>query len=379
MLEVALRHRLGAFALEVDFAAPATGVTALFGVSGSGKSTVINAIAGLMRPDHGAIRLDGTVFVDRARGIDLPAWRRRIGYVFQDARLFPHLRVRDNLLYGWRRLPAGIERPPVDPVVELLGIGHLLDRRPGGLSGGEKQRVALGRALLTSPRLLLMDEPLAALDAARKDDILPYIERLRDEHRLPIVYVSHVIEEVARLADTLVVLAAGKTVAAGPLVEVMSRFDLAPLLGRYEVGAVIMAEVAGHDAGYDLTMLAFPGGALKVPGLDRPVGAAVRLRIRARDVAIGLHPPEGLSIQNVLAARIAAIAPDSGPYAELRLDVGPTPLLARVTRQSVDQLGLVAGRPVHALIKSVAIDRSNFGLASAPEEARHVPEPAILA
>ena len=228
MLDVALRKRLGSFVLDAAFAAPTDGVTALFGSSGAGKSTIVHAIAGLTRPDSGHIRVGDRTLYDAAAGIEQPPRRRRIGYVFQEARLFPHMRVRDNLMYGYRRAPKGDRRIELDAVVELLGIEALLARRPLTLSGGERQRVALGRALLAQPRLLLMDEPMAALDVGRKAEILPYIERLRDELRLPIVYVSHSVEEVARLADTVVVLEQGKVAAAGAIADVMARTRSVP-------------------------------------------------------------------------------------------------------------------------------------------------------
>ncbi len=364
MLDVAIRHRQGAFSLDVAFSAPERGVTALFGPSGSGKSTVINAIAGLVRPAEGVIRFDGITFFDRGRGIDLPVERRRIGYVFQDARLFPHLRVEGNLLYGWRRVPESERRIPVDAVVDLLGLRPLLRRPPYTLSGGERQRVALGRALLAQPRLLLMDEPLAALDLPRKAEILPYIERLRDELRLPIVYVSHAVEEVVRLADLLVVMTEGRAVAAGPLIEVMNRLDLRAVTGGYDFGAVIEAAVAGHDEPFRLTVLDTAGGELRVPRFEAPPGRRVRVRIRARDVALARCPPEQSSVLNVLTGRVAEIELEDGPDAVVRIDLGSgAVMLATVTRLSVHRLDLRIGETVHALIKAVALERGGAMLA----------------
>ncbi|MBI3514568.1 MAG: molybdenum ABC transporter ATP-binding protein, partial [Proteobacteria bacterium] len=303
MLEVALSHRLGAFALEAQFAS-GPGLTALFGRSGAGKTSVVNAIAGLVRPDQGRIVVDGTELVDTSRGVFVPKHRRRIGYVFQEDRLFPHLTVRHNLLFGRWFTPRAERRGSLADVVALLGLEPLLDRRPRALSGGEKQRVAIGRALLANPRLLLMDEPLASLDAQRKDEILPYIERLRDESKIPIVYVSHSVAEVARLATTIVLMSEGKVDAVGPVTEVLGRLDLYPKTGRFEASAVLGMTVAAHDPRYGLTQLRSAAGEIAVPGLDAPPGSTVRIRIRARDVTIAIAPPHGLSALNVLPARI---------------------------------------------------------------------------
>jgi molybdate transport system ATP-binding protein len=366
MLEVSVERRLGDFQLAASFVA-GTGITALFGRSGSGKTSLVNALAGLLRPDAGRISLDGTVLYDRAAGIDMPPQRRRIGYVFQDARLFPHLTVRRNLLYGrWFRRPDA-HAPTLEEVVDLLGIAPLLARRPGALSGGEKQRVAIGRALLASPRLLLMDEPLASLDAERKSEILPYIERLRRETGLPIVYVSHAIDEVARLADDVAIMSEGRIAAFGPVEEVMSRLDLRPMTGRYEAGSVITATVAAQDMAYGLTDLRFAGGIITVPGTDLPLGTTVRVRVRDRDVAIARERPRGISVQNVLPGRIAAIGGGEGPMVELMLDCTGTVLTARITRRSLHALDLQVGQDIFALIKSIAFDRHSVGPHAAEE------------
>ncbi|MCP5372765.1 MAG: molybdenum ABC transporter ATP-binding protein [Hyphomicrobiales bacterium] len=360
MLEVAIEKRLGDFRLDAAFTAGGR-LTALFGRSGSGKTSVVNALAGLSRPDAGRIALDGRVLFDSVAGVHVPARRRRVGYVFQDARLFPHLTVRGNLAYGMKLVPPAERRLDFDAVVDLLGLGALLGRHPRTLSGGEAQRVAIGRALLASPRLLLMDEPLASLDAPRKQEILPLIERLRDQVEMPIVYVSHSLDEVIRLADTMVLLSDGAVVASGGVEELMSRLDLRPLTGRYEAGAVIGATVAEPDAGYGLTRLAFHGHSLHVPRLDLPAGTGLRVRIRARDVALSLQAPTGISILNVFPGTVAAIeAAEDGPQVDVLVDVG-TPLVARITRRSLTELGLAVGRPVHALVKAVAIDRHNLG------------------
>ncbi len=363
MIEVEVEKRLGGFALAARFSAPASGVTALFGRSGAGKTTLVNMLAGLVRPDRGRIALRQQVLFSSEHGIDLPPERRRLGYVFQEGRLFPHYSVRGNLNYGRRR--GGGHAVGFDAVVALLGLEALLDRRPGDLSGGEKQRVAIGRALLAEPRLLLMDEPLASLDAPRKAEILPFIERLRDELRIPIIYVSHAMEEIVRLADTLVLMSEGRVAAVGPVEELTSRLDLRPLTGRYEAGAVIRATVAGHDLTYGLTELAFPGGRLRVAHVALPLGTPVRARIRARDVALATARPAAISIRNVFAGRIVEIAPDRGPLVDVRLDIGtperPVALWARITARAAEELGLTPGREVHALVKTVALDRASYG------------------
>ena len=360
MLEVDIAHRLAAFELDIHFRT-GRGLTALFGRSGAGKTSVVNAIAGLIRPERGRIVVDGSVLIDTERGIRAPAHRRRVGYVFQEGRLFPHLTVRQNLLFGrwFARDSAPASR--LEDVVDLLGIAPLLDRRPGRLSGGEKQRVAIGRALLASPRLLLMDEPLAALDAGRKDEILPYLERLRDQASVPIVYVSHSVAEVTRLANTIVLISDGRVRAVGPVQEVMGRAELYPLAGRFEAGAVLAVRVAAHDARWRLTELTGAFGKLMVPLLDAPIGTALRVRIRARDVILALTPPIGISALNVLAGRVEALVPIEEGALEVELRLGGERLLARVTRRSGEALGLVPGRQVFAVIKTVAIDRRSLG------------------
>ncbi len=361
MLEVEVEKRLPGFDLSIAFSSETAGVTAVFGRSGAGKTTLVNMLAGLVRPDRGRIVLnDRTLFSSRDR-VDLPPERRRLGYVFQEGRLFPHLSVRGNLLYGFRRVVAAERLVEPDQVIALLDLGHLMERRPGGLSGGEKQRVALGRALLASPRLLLMDEPLASLDQARKDEVLPFIERLRDELAVPVVYVSHAMDEIIRLADTLVLISDGKAAAVGTVEELTSRLDLRPLTGRYEAGAVLEARVAGHDLVFALTELAFAGGRLRVPRLDLAIGTHIRVRIRARDVALALAPPENTSILNVFPATVQEIGQDVGPQVDLLLDLGGAALWARITARSRHELGLEEGARVHAMIKAVALDRYALG------------------
>jgi molybdate transport system ATP-binding protein len=360
MLSVSVTHRLGAFTLDAEFDSEG-GLIALFGRSGAGKTSLVNAIAGLFRPDRGHVSIDGEVLTDTATRRFVPAHRRRVGSVFQEGRLFPHLSVRQNLAYGrWFAPKTGISGSEFDQVVGLLGIDHLLARRPSNLSGGEKQRVAIGRALLARPRVLVMDEPLASLDDSRRQEIFPYIERLRDEMRVPIVYVSHSIPEVARLATTLVVLSDGQVAAIGGTAEIMGRLDLFPLTGRAEGGAMLATRVVGHDDDFGLTVLKAAAGELRVPRLDLPVGTALRVRVRARDVMIALKPPEGLSALNVLPGTVAQIAQGDGPIVQLRLDCAGEALIARLTRRSVEAMGLSPGLPVHAVIKSIAFDHHAF-------------------
>jgi molybdate transport system ATP-binding protein len=362
VIEVDVALTRGAFRIEAAFAADAR-IVALFGRSGAGKSSIVNAIAGVVRPDRGRIAVDGRALFDSAKGIDLAPEQRRVGYVFQDALLFPHLTVRGNLGFGERLTPPAERYIDRGRVIELLDLGKLLDRRPANLSGGERQRAAIGRALLASPRVLLMDEPLASLDAARKAEILAYIELLRDEIQLPIVYVSHSLEEVTRLADHVVVVAEGSVAASGSVADTLGRADMAALAGRFEAGAIVDARVVRVDERYGLTTLAFDGGELVVPNLDSLPGERVRARIRARDVSLSLARPEGITIQNILEATVRGVATEYGAIVDVTLSVGGTTLLARVTRKAVDDLALAPGRRVHALVKAVAIDRRSVGFA----------------
>ena len=353
-LEIDIQHKLGDFTLAARFSS-AGRLTALFGRSGSGKTTLVNVIAGLLRPDRGQVSVEGQALVDTARRLFVPAYRRRVGYVFQEGRLFPHLTVRRNLEYGRWFAPRAERHGELADVVDLLGLGALLERHPASLSGGEKQRVAIGRALLASPRILLMDEPLASLDDARKAEILPYIERLRDGLGIPIVYVSHSVSEVVRLATTVVVLSDGQVVASGSVAEVMARPEVAAITGRAETGAVLEMRVAAHDLTYGLTRLASPAGEVRVPYTDNlRLGAAVRVQILARDVMIGLQPPVGLSALNVLSGRISDIAKSDTSIVDLRIDCNGQVVLAQLTRYAVDKLGLRVGQPVHAVVKSVS-------------------------
>jgi molybdate transport system ATP-binding protein len=355
-IEVDVTGQVGSFEVDVGFASDG-GVTALFGQSGAGKTTVVNMIGGLVRPRRGRVVVGGRILFDRDRGIDLPPHRRRLGHIFQEGRLFPHLSVRHNLMYGrwFRRAPA--DRHRFGEVVELLGIDRLLHRRPRSLSGGERQRVAIGRALLSEPAALLMDEPLASLDAPRKAEILPYLERLRDQARLPIVLVSHSIDEVARLAQTMVLMSDGRVAAVGAVAEIMTRLDLRPMTGRFEAGVVIEAEVAGHDERFQLTTLKVGVQPLLVPRLAEAPGTHVRLRVRARDVALALERPIGISIQNILPGRISELSREEGPFVEVNVDVDGAILTARLTRRAAATMALAPGQPVFALIKAIALDR----------------------
>ncbi len=359
-LKVNITHQFGEFGLDVSFQAGA-GITALFGRSGAGKTTVINAVAGLLKPDSGQVTLDGEPLFNSATRVFVPPSARRLGYVFQDARLFPHLSVSDNLTFGARYAPRGAQGATFEDVTRLLGLEKLLERAPATLSGGEKQRVALGRALLSKPRMLLMDEPLASLDGPRKQEILPYLERLRDGPlRLPILYVSHAVDEVARLADTLVLLKDGRVERSGPIYDVMADPAAVPLLGVREAGAVIEAEVMEH-APDGLSRMKISGGALHLPGVQADIGARVRLRVLAQDVMLSLNHPEGLSALNVLPVSIEAVQMGEGPGAAVSLRAGQDRLLARVTARAVADLGLTTGMDCFAVIKATSVAPGNIG------------------
>jgi molybdate transport system ATP-binding protein len=362
MIDVDVQIRRGRFALAARFSTQAP-VVALFGRSGSGKTTIVQALAGLVTPVAGRVMVGDATLFDSAAGVNLPPERRRIGYVFQDALLFPHLTVRGNLEFGERLTPPPERYVDRAHIVSLLGLGPLLERRPHGLSGGERQRVAIGRALLASPRLLLMDEPLASLDIARKAEILSYVEILRDELAIPIVYVSHSIEEVTRLADYMVLVSDGGTVAAGSVSEIMGRPDLEPITGRFQAGSVIEARVAEHDLDDGLTTLAFDGGRLLVPVVDSLPGERVRVRVRARDVALALAPPPDSSFLNVLEGVVTAVSERRGALVDVSLAVGAATIIARISRQSCLRLGLAPGKRAYALVKGVALDRHALGFA----------------
>ncbi len=360
LLEARLQLTRPGFRLDVDLQLPGQGVSALFGPSGCGKTTVLRALAGLERA-AGRVALGDSVWQDDAQRRFVPAHRRPLGYVIQEAALFPHLSVQANLDYG-RRRSAEARAGAIDlaQVIDLLGIGALLDRRPATLSGGERQRVAIARALATAPRLLLMDEPLAALDPARKAEILPYLERLHRSLALPIVYVTHALDEVARLADHLVLLEAGQVRAAGPLATLLARADL-PLARLDDAGVVIAARVHAHDPGYGLSRIAFDGGMLWVGQTDAAPGEPVRARVLARDVSVTRQAPRETSVLNVLPVVLDSLQPDrSTTLLRLRLGDGAAPaapvwLLARITRRSADALALLPGDRLFAQVKGVAL------------------------
>lgn len=343
------------FALNVDLKLPGQGVTALFGHSGSGKTTCLRCIAGLERAGEGYLEVNGELWQDSAADIFVPTHQRALGYVFQEASLFPHLNVRRNLEYGLRRIGPERSRVSWDYIVGLLGIEHLLDRMPERLSGGERQRVGIARALLTSPKLLLMDEPMAALDLKRKNEILPYLERLNQELDIPVLYISHSPDEVARLADHVVLLDQGSVIAQGGLQETMARLDL-PSIFTADAGVVVEARVAEHDDQYHLTRLDFPGGQIQVAQRPEPIGYQLRFRVDARDVSLALQRAEDSSIVNAVYAQVQkVVAADTPAHVLVRLDAEGTPLIARITRRSCDQLGIVSGLKVWAQIKSVAL------------------------
>lgn len=351
---VALRHRFAAIQMDIAFEVPSPGVTVLFGPSGSGKSTVVNAAAGLLRPDTCRIEVDGQVLADTRAGVWLPPERRRAGMVFQDSRLFPHMTVAANLRFGMRRVGPGAVG--FTEIVDLLGIAALLGRRPHTLSGGERQRVAIGRALLAQPRILLMDEPLASLDTARKAEILPYLTRLKTSLKLPVLYVTHALDEVVRLADSLVLINAGQVAGFGLVSEVAARADL-PLAQRDDAGAVLLCRVEHHDVSRSLTRLVGGGAAFWVPLLELPISAACRVRIPAREVILAGKPPEAISLHNVVPGTVRRVSQDTvrrSVLVEVALPAGA--LLSRVTPDAIVRLGLAAGSPVLALIKSTSIE-----------------------
>ena len=360
-ISVTIEHRLPEFAIDVDCEFAGDGISALFGPSGAGKSTIINAIAGLLRPDRGRIAIDGVCLTDTSAGVFVPPRQRRIGYVFQEPRLFPHLSVEKNLRFGWRRAPERASEDEISALIDLLGIADIRTRRPHALSGGEKQRVALARALLSNPRLLLLDEPLAALDHKRRDEILPYLERIRSEQQLPIIYVSHSIDEVTRLADTVHIVDAGRIVASGSIEDVFSRIDLYPVTGRFEAGTVIDGVIDQHDDGFHLTRIRCGDEQMVVPKIDGREGDKVRIRVRARDIIVSRERPADISANNVIAGTVSAIRHDDGAFSDVQIQCGNSMrLIARITRQSAERLALADNIPVYAVIKSVTIDRRSL-------------------
>ena len=341
------------FALDVDLDLPGRGITAVFGPSGSGKTTLLRCFAGLQRGSEGLVRVNGDTWQDEAQF--KPPHRRALGYVFQEPSLFSHLTVRGNLDYGMNRVSAGARKVSLDRAIGLLGIGGLIERKPETLSGGERQRVAIARALLTSPRLLLMDEPLAALDLARKQEIMPYLENLHTELEIPVLYVSHSPDEVARLADHLVLLDAGRAVASGPMIETLARLDLPIRLGE-GVGVVLAGTIAERDVRWHLARVSCSGTDFWVRDGGHPVDRAVRIRILAKDVSIALSRPTDSSILNIMPAEVIEMVDDGHPAQLLvKLVLGASPVLARVTRRSAESLNLVTGNNVYVQIKAVAL------------------------
>ena len=364
MLRVSVVKELPGFSLRASFAAPTPGIIALFGRSGSGKTTLVNVISGLLRPDEGVIRLGDEVLTDTGAATAVPVERRRIGYMFQDARLFPHLRVAGNLRYGAKRARGVAPFIGFEEVVSLLGLAGLLERRPHELSGGERQRVSLGRALLSQPRLLLLDEPLASLDAARREEVLPYLEALRDRLAIPMVYVSHQFDEVLRLATHIVLLEAGTVLAEGPVNELSLMPELQRIVGPDLVGAVLEGVVTRLDPQYGSADLAVGTGTLKVSLRDAPVGSRVRLQLLARDVILAIQPVQGLSVRNALAGTVSAVCDDDYGAVLVTVDVGGESVLARITGNARSALNLRPGDAVWTLVKAVSTRGHAFRLAS---------------
>jgi molybdate transport system ATP-binding protein len=353
-LNFLLRHRFPSAQMELVFSVPTPGVTVLFGPSGSGKSTIISAAAGLSRPQECRIVVDDRILADTTSGVWLSPERRHMGLVFQDARLFPHMTVTTNLRFGLRR--AGTGPVQFDEVVDMLGIGALLARRPHNLSGGERQRVAIGRALLAQPHLLLMDEPLASLDSARKSEIMPYLARLKSARRLPILYVTHSLDEVAQLADSMVLLDSGQVIGCGPLWDLAARVDL-PLARRDDAGALLLCRVVEHDAARELSRLDGGGATFWVPLLEVPIGVERRVRIPAREVILACKPPHAISLHNIVPGEVRRIMGDAttrSVLVEIALPSGA--LVSRVTSDAIGRLGLAPGNAVLALIKSTSIE-----------------------
>ena len=373
MLRLSVCKRWQGFKLRAQLEAPTPGVVALFGRSGCGKTTVINIISGLLQPDEGRVELDKVVLTDTRERIRIPAERRRIGYVFQDARLFPHLGVLANLRYGLRRAPRESRAIGLDEVLALLGLEPLLRHRPYQLSGGERQRVALGRALLSQPRLLLLDEPLAALDAARREEVLPYLERLRDSLAIPMVFVSHQLEEVLRLATHVALMEAGEIVASGALSDISLRPELRAIVGSEAVGAVLDGEVTRLDVAGGMADVQLGGGVLHVSLQDARVGARIRVQLLARDIILATEQPRGLSVRNTLQGVILEFADDVGNAVLVKVDIGSgAAVLARVTRRAMQDLALHSGLPVWVLVKAVSARGHAFAAVD-----RHRPTPDL--
>jgi molybdate transport system ATP-binding protein len=363
MLRVAVSKRQGPFRLQVDFTAPTPGVVALFGRSGSGKTTLINIIAGLLEPDQGCVQLDDSLLLDTPTGVSVPVEQRGVGYVFQETRLFPHLTVSRNLRYGLTRARGRRELAGFDEIVTLLGLAALLPRRPHQLSGGERQRVALGRALLSQPRLLLLDEPLASLDVARRQEVLPYLQLLRDRLRIPMVYVSHQLEEVLKLATYMVLMEGGQSLAQGTPSEVSLNPELKAAVGQEQVGAVLEGTVTEAAASDGMARIELAGGSLRVSLPDARRGIRVRLHLLARDLILSTEPPHALSVRNALSGTVTELVSDDPEAMLVKVGVGSETLLARVTQDAVQALKLQAGTPVWVLVKAVSLKAHTFRMA----------------
>ncbi|HIM20403.1 MAG TPA: molybdenum ABC transporter ATP-binding protein [Rhodospirillales bacterium] len=365
VLSVNITQAFGSFRLETQFEVEEGSITAIFGKSGAGKTSTINAIAGLTRPDVGVIQIGNTTLFDQNLRINLPIYKRQIGYVFQDDRLFPHMTVRNNLIYGTPKNRDVANSLNLTDITGLLELAPLLERRPRTLSGGEKQRVAIGRALLSNPKLLLMDEPLASIDVQHRFEILPFIQRVREKTGITIIYVTHALEEVIFIADQIILLSEGQVTAQGTVEEIMSRLDLHPMTSRFDAGAVISAIYSGYDREFDLGELSFDGGTLRIAGLNAEIGIHLRAHIRARDVSLMLDKPKDTSVLNVFKGELIEIRHEDGPQLDLLINIG-TPLIARITRKSLNDLNLDIGSKVYAMIKAVAIDRKTLGINVSP-------------
>ncbi len=365
MLSVNITKVFDSFRLETQFEVEEGSITAIFGKSGAGKTSTINAIAGLTRPDVGVIQIGNTTLFDQHLRINLPIYKRQIGYVFQDDRLFPHMTVQNNLIYGTPKNRDVANSLNLTDITELLELAPLLERRPRTLSGGEKQRVAIGRALLSNPKLLLMDEPLASIDVQHRFEILPFIQRVREKTGITIIYVTHALEEVIFIADQIILLSEGQVTAQGTVEEIMGRLDLHPMTSRFDAGAVISAIYSGYDREFDLGELSFDGGTLRIAGLNAEIGIHLRAHIRARDVSLMLDKPKDTSVLNVFKGELIEIRHEDGPQLDLLINIG-TPLIARITRKSLNDLNLDIGSKVYAMIKAVAIDRKTLGINVSP-------------
>jgi len=358
-LELDCTHSLGSLNLAVNTTVPLDGITGLFGPSGAGKTSLLRIIAGLETHARGRVVCDETVWQAESPRTFVPPHLRRIAYVFQDTRLFSHLSVEGNLRYGLKRRQGDIK---YEDVIAALDLAPLLTRRPGSLSGGEQQRVAIGRALLSQPRLLLMDEPVSALDVPRRSEVLRYLQKLPEIFSVPIIYVTHAIEEIAQLARRVIVISQGRVVRSGTVADIFGDTELSGMLGSFEMGALLEAMVVEHDLQYQHTLVDVGGQHIVIPGTSQPVGSTVRLQIRSRDVSIALVRPEQISIRNILKVRVAGLADDKhSAYVEVQLDLDNTRLRSRITRSAVAELGLRPGQTVYALIKGVSLDWQFYG------------------